>query len=277
MTPIPMRDRLQFIATLLLVLLITALSYTALHEGGHALAGLSFGGRITDFNVNFFNLGAHVGIDGKFSQSQLAVINVSGVILPFLAWALMMLALPKKDIANLQWIKIISAMGFINSLLAWVILPFLYLAGKAPPSDDVTKFIHNSGLPALAVGLSAPWFVYLYLRSGHFISTSAIVGFGGAAGMFGMSLLWLTFCNVFVGIFIAFMLLGSRTRRIGRVLDALEAQANECALVEDTVRNLEPAHKLGIKTILVDADGEADACIETIYGVADAVEQLDRE
>ena len=54
-----------FIATLLLVLLITALSYTALHEGGHALAGLSFGGRITDFNVNFFNLGAHVGIDGK--------------------------------------------------------------------------------------------------------------------------------------------------------------------------------------------------------------------
>lgn len=62
-----------------------------------------------------------------------------------------------------------------------------------------------------------------------------------------------------------------------RVLDALEAQANECALVEDTVRNLEPAHKLGIKTILVDADGEADARIETIYGVADAVEQLDRE
>ncbi len=32
-----------------------------------------------------------------------------------------------------------------------------------------------------------------------FISTSAIVGFGGVAGMFGMSLLWLTFCNIFVG------------------------------------------------------------------------------
>ncbi|HEY5982957.1 MAG TPA: hypothetical protein VIU38_05745 [Anaerolineales bacterium] len=29
-------------------------------------------------------------------------------------------------------------------------------------------------LTVLAVGLSAPWFVYLYLRSGHFISTSAI-------------------------------------------------------------------------------------------------------
>lgn len=53
-----------------------------------------------------------------------------------------------------------------------------------------------------------------------FISTSAIVGFGGVAGMFGMSLLWLTFCNVFVGIFIAFVLLGGRTRRIGHALDA---------------------------------------------------------
>src|SRR5512147_786116 len=53
-----------------------------------------------------------------------------------------------------------------------------------------------------------------------FISTSAIVGFGGVAGMFGMSLLWLTFCNIFVGIFIAFALLGGRTRKIGHALDA---------------------------------------------------------
>jgi SSS family solute:Na+ symporter len=53
-----------------------------------------------------------------------------------------------------------------------------------------------------------------------FISTSAIVGFGGVAAMFGMSLLWLTFCNIFVGIFIAFVLIGGRTRRIGHRLDA---------------------------------------------------------
>lgn len=53
-----------------------------------------------------------------------------------------------------------------------------------------------------------------------FISTSAIVGFGGVAAMFGMSLLWLTFCNIFVGIFIAFVFLGGPTRRIGHALDA---------------------------------------------------------
>lgn len=53
-----------------------------------------------------------------------------------------------------------------------------------------------------------------------FISTSAIVGFGGFAGFFGMSLLWLTFLNIFLGIFIAFIFFGKRTRRIGRNLDA---------------------------------------------------------
>lgn len=53
-----------------------------------------------------------------------------------------------------------------------------------------------------------------------FISTSAIVGFGGVAGLFGMSLLWLTFFNIFVGIFLAFVFLGEPTRRLGHSLDA---------------------------------------------------------
>ncbi len=53
-----------------------------------------------------------------------------------------------------------------------------------------------------------------------FISTSAIVGFGGAASVFGMGLLWLTFLNIFVGIFIAFVFLGGRTRAMGHHLDA---------------------------------------------------------
>lgn len=53
-----------------------------------------------------------------------------------------------------------------------------------------------------------------------FISTSAIVGFGGSAGMFGMSLLWLTFANIFVGIFLAFVFFGKRTLIVGRNLGA---------------------------------------------------------
>ena len=53
-----------------------------------------------------------------------------------------------------------------------------------------------------------------------FISTSAIVGFGGAAAVYGMSLLWLTVFNIIVGIFIAFVWIGRRTRAMGRELSA---------------------------------------------------------
>jgi SSS family solute:Na+ symporter len=54
-----------------------------------------------------------------------------------------------------------------------------------------------------------------------FISTSAIVGFGGAAALFGMGLLWLTVLNILVGIFIAYVVFGKRVRRMGMNMGAL--------------------------------------------------------
>ncbi len=63
-------------------------------------------------------------------------------------------------------------------------------------------------------------FVMAMSYGATFISTSAIVGFGGVAGMFGMSLLWLTFLNIFAGIFVAFVFLGGPVRRMGHRLDA---------------------------------------------------------
>ncbi|HTZ20547.1 MAG TPA: sodium:solute symporter family protein [Opitutaceae bacterium] len=72
----------------------------------------------------------------------------------------------------------------------------------------------------LLAGRKTHPFIMALSYGATFISTSAIVGFGGVAGMFGMSLLWLTFCNIFVGIFIAFIFLGEPTRRLGHGLDA---------------------------------------------------------
>jgi solute:Na+ symporter, SSS family len=53
-----------------------------------------------------------------------------------------------------------------------------------------------------------------------FISTSAIVGFGGVAALYGMGLLWLTAANILIGIFVAFVIFGRPTRRLGAALDA---------------------------------------------------------
>ncbi|BDZ71899.1 sodium:solute symporter family protein [Methanobacterium petrolearium] len=54
-----------------------------------------------------------------------------------------------------------------------------------------------------------------------FISTAAIVGFGGVAANYGMGILWLVFLNILIGIFIAFVFFGKRTRRMGHNLGAL--------------------------------------------------------
>ena len=72
----------------------------------------------------------------------------------------------------------------------------------------------------LVAGRSANPVVMALSYGATFISTSAIVGFGGVAASFGMGLLWLTVLNISVGIFIAFVFLGNPTRRMGHHLDA---------------------------------------------------------
>lgn len=54
-----------------------------------------------------------------------------------------------------------------------------------------------------------------------FISTSAIVVFGGTAAQDGMSLMWLTVLCIVVSVIIAFLFMGKRIRRIGKELGAL--------------------------------------------------------
>lgn len=54
-----------------------------------------------------------------------------------------------------------------------------------------------------------------------FISTSAIIGFGGVAANLGMGIIWLVGLNIFFGIFIAFIVYGKKTRQIGQKLKAI--------------------------------------------------------
>lgn len=62
-----------------------------------------------------------------------------------------------------------------------------------------------------------------------------------------------------------------------RVLRALDASGGECALVEDSARNLPPARALGIRSILLSASCDpdiADLCIPHISHVANAIQTL---
>ncbi len=63
-------------------------------------------------------------------------------------------------------------------------------------------------------------FVMAMSYGATFISTSAIIGFGGVAGVYGTGLIWLTALNIIIGVFIAFVFFGRMTRKMGHNLDA---------------------------------------------------------
>ena len=104
----------------------------------------------------------------------------------------------------------ITSMSVIICLYLVVIVGLGYLGYRRT---------HSTRDYLIAGGNTHPFLMAMAYGS-TFISTSAIVGFGGAAGMFGMGLLWLTFLNIFVGIFLAFVVFGKRTLAIGRKIGA---------------------------------------------------------
>lgn len=133
----------------LFVFLFVFFIYAFLHEAGHAIAGLLFGQSLTEFSVNFWEFNAHVGMTGgELTQTQLAIRSVAGACLPLLVWLVFIGTVPRKATFLLEVLKLLSSMTVVNTLLVWIILPILFLLGKAP-SDDVTNFLRYSQIPAL--------------------------------------------------------------------------------------------------------------------------------
>lgn len=160
---------LHRILLLLFVVLFVFFIYTFLHEAGHAIIGFAFGQSLTEFNVNFWDFSAHVGmIGGELTQSQLAVQAIAGVTLPLLMWAIFIDLVPRKASFILESLKLISSMAVLNTLLAWIVLSVLYVIGKALPSDDVTHFLRYSQMPPLLLTFTV---TIIYIRGwAYFLS-----------------------------------------------------------------------------------------------------------
>ncbi|MCQ8893580.1 MAG: sodium:solute symporter family protein [Methanolinea sp.] len=73
----------------------------------------------------------------------------------------------------------------------------------------------------LVAGRNAHPVVIALSYGATFISTSAIVGFGGQAANLGMGLIWLTVFNIGVGVLLAFVIFGKKTREVGHRLKAI--------------------------------------------------------
>jgi len=97
--------------------------------------------------------------------------------------------------------------NIIVVVLYIIVMGYLAYRGRRGGGKASGSMIAKRGVLSLAYG-------------GNVIGAAAIIGFGGAAALFGFSLLWLCLLSILLGIFIAFVFFGARTRRMGIALHA---------------------------------------------------------
>jgi hypothetical protein len=148
------RHRIEKIFLLLALALFCIFLYTFLHEGGHALAGILSGGTVTGFSVNFLDFSAHVSLAGSFTQAEKVTNALAGPGLPLLVWLVFIVFVPKRTNFALESIKLAATIMFLSTLLAWVVLPLVYMSGQFP-RDDVTDFLLHSGASPMGTAAAA--------------------------------------------------------------------------------------------------------------------------
>ena len=133
--------------------IIVIFSYIILHEAGHCLVAVFCGAKITQFSI----LGAHMSyVGGEFNTITYALLHAAGTLLPVVV-SFVFMAFYRKGYKNVFY-RIFSTMFSLLpffSLIAWILVPILYLLGEAPENDDVTKFINALGLNPWIVSVAA--------------------------------------------------------------------------------------------------------------------------
>lgn len=136
-----MQKKTRVILCILISALLTVFLYILLHEFGHVIVMLSAGARITEFSI----MGAHVsGEGGSYTNTSDLWLHANGAFLPLLI-SYVYLLFYRSDVENAFYRTFSWFFGLIPaaSMIAWVIIPFIFLNGDAPAGDDVTLFLEN--------------------------------------------------------------------------------------------------------------------------------------
>lgn len=134
---------------------IGTLAYILVHETGHLIVMLLAGAEIDDFSILTAHVSSH---GGSFTEVSEMWMNANGAVLPIvLAMTVMLFYDRSRQGSFYRIFFFILTLIPIASLLAWVIIPFVYLRGSAPANDDVTKFLNiwTRHFPPLYVSAAA--------------------------------------------------------------------------------------------------------------------------
>ena len=152
--------------------ILVVVLYILFHETGHLIVMLSAGEVIDDFSI----LSAHVsGHGGEYTFVSDLWLNVNGAVLPLIV-SLVYLLFYKKERNNTfyRMFSFFTGLMPISTILAWVIIPFLYLNGTAPLNDDCTKFLMSFSQIANPLFVSAAALVLIVLGSILFIKKGVL-------------------------------------------------------------------------------------------------------
>ncbi len=136
-----MKKKAGVIVCLLTSGILSVFLYILLHEFGHMIVMLSAGARITEFSI----LSAHVSsTGGRYTDLSDLWMHANGALFPLLL-SFVCLLFYNKNFKNTFYRFFTWFFGLIPaaSMLAWVVIPFAFLGGNAPPGDDVTMFLLN--------------------------------------------------------------------------------------------------------------------------------------
>lgn len=134
-------------------ILIVMFCYIVFHEAGHSLVAVICGAEITEFSI----ISAHMSyVGGSFTNYTYALLHAAGMLMPVVNSFIYMLFY-RCNYENIFY-RIFSALFAtvpFFSVVAWMLVPVLYIMGKAPENDDVTKFINVSGINPLIICIAA--------------------------------------------------------------------------------------------------------------------------
>lgn len=146
-----------------------------IHEAGHGILVLLFGGNINSIQPFFFNGAPQISYTGDFTSGARALIAMGGVGASLFVAILGIKLIPfDKFNPPLKAALSLMIISFLSQSLAWIFIPILYMLGIVI-GDDSVNFIHYSRWhPLIVAGLSIIILLVvlkLFFQKTNFINT----------------------------------------------------------------------------------------------------------
>jgi len=115
--------------------------YTFLHEGGHAIFAVIFGGRLSSFNINFLSGIPSIRYTGDLALWKKAIIALAGPMVPFIIWLMAIMGVKVTNNIIFKKIMLFFSVSILATFFINIILPLLYEAGVNVQGEDIVNFI----------------------------------------------------------------------------------------------------------------------------------------